>query len=396
MTIRKALFWVHLAAGLAAGLVIAIMCVTGAALAFEDQLVAWAERDARLIPHPAAGAARLTPEAMQDAFARAVPGKRPESITFNVDPRAAVIFDVGRREIYYLNPYDGTVRQPASHAMRELMDRLTDWHRALGRPRESRETARMVTGACNAAFLFLAVSGVVLWWPRKWRTKGLKRSLWFLRGVSGRARDWNWHNVTGFWLLPALITLSASGVVLSYRGVNDWVFRLAGDSPSAPRGSRPEQRTPPLVAPPAPDAPPLDVTSLLATAQRQFPRWNTITLYLDQRGPATGDARRLPAFLGIRSGNAWPRTATTNLTLDPFTGAVRRIDDFRDQSPGRRARTWIRFLHTGEALGVGGQVVAGVACLGGVLLVCTGFALAWRRFRGEKKIAPESGPSGLG
>ena len=44
---RQTVFWIHLVAGLISGLVIAIMCFTGTALAFEKELVAFAERDAR-------------------------------------------------------------------------------------------------------------------------------------------------------------------------------------------------------------------------------------------------------------------------------------------------------------------------------------------------------------
>ena len=50
-------------------------------------------------------------------------------------------------------------------------------------------------------------------------------------------------------------------------------------------------------------------------------------------------------------------------------------------SAGRKARTWARFLHTGEAGGVPGQILASLASLGGTLLVWTGLALVWRRFR---------------
>jgi uncharacterized iron-regulated membrane protein len=59
-------------------------------------------------------------------------------------------------------------------------------------------------------------------------------------------------------------------------------------------------------------------------------------------------------------------------------------EQFSDLSAGRRLRSWTRFLHTGEALGLTGQALAGIACLGGCFLVYTGFALAWRRFFGKR------------
>jgi len=44
----------------------------------------------------------------------------------------------------------------------------------------------------------------------------------------------------------------------------------------------------------------------------------------------------------------------------------------------------VRPVHTGEAVGVVGQMVAALASAGGVVLVWTGLALAWRRFRARK------------
>ena len=59
MTLRKFIFWLHLIAGLGAGLVIAIMSFTGTALAFEKEIIAFAERDLRHVALPTPNA---TPE----------------------------------------------------------------------------------------------------------------------------------------------------------------------------------------------------------------------------------------------------------------------------------------------------------------------------------------------
>ena len=59
--LRSVFFWLHLAAGLLCGVVIAIMAFTGAVLAFEHEIVEWAERDVRRVEAPAAGASSLSP-----------------------------------------------------------------------------------------------------------------------------------------------------------------------------------------------------------------------------------------------------------------------------------------------------------------------------------------------
>ncbi|MFP2913686.1 PepSY domain-containing protein, partial [Pyxidicoccus sp. 3LFB2] len=82
--------------------------------------------------------------------------------------------------------------------------------------------------------------------------------------------------------------------------------------------------------------------------------------------------------------------ASTQVSLDPFTGQVAKQEGYADFNSGRKLRTWLRFLHTGEALGWLGQLVAAIASLGGAVLVWTGFALAWRRFfpRRQRSTAP--------
>jgi len=72
--------------------------------------------------------------------------------------------------------------------------------------------------------------------------------------------------------------------------------------------------------------------------------------------------------------------ARSQLTLDATTGEVRQWQPYAGQSLGQRARGWMRFGHTGELFGLTGQIVAGVACAGGTVLVWTGVSLAVRRF----------------
>jgi uncharacterized iron-regulated membrane protein len=83
--------------------------------------------------------------------------------------------------------------------------------------------------------------------------------------------------------------------------------------------------------------------------------------------------------ISIDAGNGGQPHLRHNLTLDAATGAVATWAPFSSQTTGQKARSWIRFLHTGEALGLIGQTIAGLVSLTSVLMVWTGLALAWRR-----------------
>jgi uncharacterized iron-regulated membrane protein len=104
MTFRRILFWVHLVAGLIAGVSIGIMCFTGTVLAFEQELVGWAERDARRVVPPADLSARLPLESLQRKLREAQPEFRPTGVTLQNDPAAAVVFSAGRDGGVYVNP----------------------------------------------------------------------------------------------------------------------------------------------------------------------------------------------------------------------------------------------------------------------------------------------------
>lgn len=403
MSLRSVLFWVHLAAGLVAGLIIAVMSFTGAVLAFEPEIVAWAERDLRRVEAPPAPAAALPLDELLAKVRAAAPAEsKPAGVTVVRDPSAAVAVAYGREGTYYANPYTGAVTPPAATRTHDFMHLMEDWHRRLALTGDRREAGRAVTGACNAAFLVLAVTGLYLWWPRRWTARFLRPALWF-NGSAGKARDWNWHNVVGFWSLPVIIVLTATGMVISYRWASNLAFRVVGEQPPAQAGpAAPAEGEFTIERPEG--ARRLTYAAALARVQETFPSWQTITLRdgLPRRraaptpatAPAAGGGERpqaerprapRPYSATVNADDGSPAFVATQLVLNPFTGEVLGRTGYADFTPGRKIRTWLRFLHTGQAFGPVGQALAGLACLGGLVLVYTGFALSWRRFFGKHR-----------
>jgi uncharacterized iron-regulated membrane protein len=394
MSFRTIFFWLHLAAGLVCGLVIAVLCLTGTALAFEKELIAWAERDARQVAAPAPGAPRLGVDELSARLRATFPEAKPTSIVLPRDPHTAVAFPVSRTEGYHANPYTGEVRRPASFAMGRFMQWMFELHRYLGLSGESRPHGRLATGIANLSFCFLAVSGLVLWWPRSFGWRAFRPGIWFTQNLTGRARDWNWHNTVGFWCAPVLILLTLTALPISFRWAAELTYTLTG-TPLPPSGPQSSGAPPPAAVVPAAaaDARPVSRDALIETVQRTLPAWQTVTFRFAHNPDA---AKPQPASFTVREAGTWPRTATTTVQLDPFTGALLQRDGYDGLSPARKVRAWSRYLHTGEALGGWAQFIAAVACLGGCVLAYTGFALAWRRFFGRMKNHSDTEPSALG
>jgi uncharacterized iron-regulated membrane protein len=103
-----------------------------------------------------------------------------------------------------------------------------------------------------------------------------------------------------------------------------------------------------------------------------MPTWGTMTVRLATQ--PTG-----PVSFTMTDATYWNSFARSQLTLDGASGEVVRWEPYTNTSLGQRARGWVRFGHTGELGGWPGQLIAGVACVGGGFLVWTGLALALRR-----------------
>src|SRR5688572_21550599 len=213
--LRKIIFWCHLPVGVVAGLVILNMCVTGVLLTYEKQIISWADtRNYRSAP-PTAETRHLPVESLIAKAAEAR-GANPTAVTLKADPEAPAEIGFGRDAAsLFVNPYSGQVLGEGSQKVRSFFRGVTEWHRWLGAKGDNRNVARAITGACNLGFLFLVMSGFYLWWPRNWSLKSLRSVTWFRRGLPARARDFNWHNVIGFWSAVPLFIVVLSAVVIS-------------------------------------------------------------------------------------------------------------------------------------------------------------------------------------
>jgi uncharacterized iron-regulated membrane protein len=410
MTFRKVLFWSHLCAGVVGGIVILIMSITGALLTFEQTILRAVERDQRLVELPAAGVGRVSIETVLAAARSAVPDAQPMSVTFEANPRSSVAVGLGLSGTAFVNPYTGEVLGTGSTRARNFYRAVTNWHRYLAMSGDQRTLGKGITGACNAAFLVLAVSGLYLWMPRQWSWRHVAPVIWFRRGLMAKARDFNWHNSIGLWCAPVIIVLTATGMVMSYTWANNLVYTLTGSpvpappagrggpgpsaGPGAPdRGGRGGRggsggqgfrRTLPASVSPAPrsgaelrgpeprSSDTLALDALLAVAARQMPTWSTISMRVSQAGA--------PVTFSMTDGEYWNAFARSTLTLDARTGGVVRWEPYSKATLGQKARGWMRFAHTGELAGLAGEAVAGIACVGGSFLVWTGIALSLRRF----------------
>lgn len=365
MSMRKTFFWLHLIIGCAAAIFIFLMSFTGALLTYERQIIQYAE--ARDYPSVSSNVQRLTLDELSQ-IASQLEHKKSPSITLRSQANALVQVKEGRKTLAYLNPYTGEQVATPGQATKSFMRKLRAFHRWLTFDGSFNELGRWVNGVANIIFFILVLSGLYLWLPKRLNKRAFKQKLVFGKKYPNiDARDYQWHNVYGIYLAPVLAVVIASAFFFSFKWPSNALKEVV--SKEAPI----EQ----IKALPIAAAPLLSKQELFAKIINVIPEWQTMQFTLAKQ-PMDSIAFK------VDSGSGGEPQKRSTLILSTQTGELIQTLSFNDMSTYRKARSYIRFLHTGEAFGLIGQTVAGLASLFACLLVYTGSMLSWRRWQKYK------------
>jgi len=375
-SLRAVWFQLHWFVGITAGTLLAVIGLTGAIMAFEDELLDVLNPgvmtiDAEVRP-------RLQPAQLLQAAQRARPGERVVSIVLEADPGSTALVRFAappgerRGPDVRVHPYSGAVL-PALR-FEAAFNWVEELHRWLLLPRAP---GRLVLGILALCLVGLALSGLYLRWPRKpasWRTW-----LTFNTSLRGRSFLWALHAIAGTWALLAYLIVGGTGIYWSFDVVRDTVQGWAGNERRAATETKAKPREPKRAA--TPDGP-----AALDPAWNTFlahaPNWASATIRLPERG---SDAYQLT---WIAQDGPHER-ARNRMSLRSSDGALLKNESYGAQTLGQRALTTIRPLHTGSYFGLPGRVIMMLASLALPGFAITGWLLYLGRRRQQRALARE-------
>lgn len=375
--VKSAFLQVHSIIGLAISLILGLIGVTGAMLAFEDEIVASLNRDVATVA--VQSAPMLTPEQIAARLHDQGQGK-VGLMVLSSEPGAAVRVrfargEGGERASVYVNPYDGHVLSPV-HGEGFFVT-LRNLHRFLLLPGNGNGYGRIITGVAVLGLLILLISGLVLRWPR--RVRSLRTWLKPNLAMPGRAFHWSLHSVVGTWVLPVYLVILLTGLWWSFDWYKASATWLLSSKPAvatkAPGGGQDKARGK------AGDsaAPSLDRV------------WNA---FLAEEG-----SRYHVAFMQVPNGAGsvvWIRSvakdaphedARDEYRIDGVTGRVISAERYADRTTGERILAGVLYIHRGAFLGLPGRIVFMIAAALMPLFMVTGFILylSRRRLRAQSK-----------
>lgn len=365
MLLRSLLFQLHGWLGMTAGLVLAVMGVTGAMMSFEPEILRLLNRD--LIER----AADTRPSLSPIELVQRIQAQRPDaSITFLVvqtDPKQLSRVNLradGERETHFLDRTNG--RLLGEGRGRDFFDAVMRLHRWLALPGDGDGFGRQITGFAALSLVFFALSGLYLRWPRKpldWRS-------WLVLDFrrSGRNLYRMLHAVVGGWVFIFYLLSATTGLYWSYDWYRDGVQQvLVGAGATAPR--RPAGSHTP------------DMQRAWATFEQRLGghRYETLTIAVRNGGTIE--------FRGKLPGGRHDRV-TDELAVDAVTGAPLKLTPYADRPLGQALVTGVYELHRGAWFGLPGRIGVMIAALSMPLFTITGLLLYVGRRRRKRTMAP--------
>jgi uncharacterized iron-regulated membrane protein len=352
--VRKLLLRVHLWLGVAAGLFLIVLGVTGSIIAFEGDIDHWL--------HPrlwfVSGERPLDEGALLAAVEPRVAPARIGAIEMPRQANLAQRMSLSDGTSITVNPYTGAilgrVRRPTRADrilgnIHQLHLRLAFDGRAAWAP-----AGKVAVSYAGLILCILAPTGLVLWLRTKRASIKWQQASWF-------RRCFDLHLAIGIWAGFFLFVAGFTGILIGFESGEKAIYALT-------QSERPKFG-PSAKSEPAPaGAQPIGIDRAIAIGRAALP-------------PGVVDAIVLPATpksvygVIVRVPEETSGSAHTGAVIDQYTGKVLQAHNFLTDSQGYR---WIRFnrsIHTGDFGGLAGHIVMSATSLLLVAMVLTGFVI---------------------
>lgn len=374
---RKTVGKLHLWLGLASGLIVCFLGITGCILAFEREIENVtqpyrfvAERNAPV----------LKPSELQVIALKQLPGKKLHSISYQPGKSTVATFYNGKPVYYYLvfiDPYTGKVLKTRNMSD-DFFRIIIDGHFYLWLPPT---IGKPIVASATLIFVILLITGIILWWPknkaaRKQRFKVKLNAKW-------RRTNYDLHNVLGFYMSWVIIFIAFTGLVWGFEWFAKSLFWTTSGGKTATEFYMPPSDT--TAAAPVKETKAIDMI------------WQKMRV-------------ENPAYPGIVEVH-FPEDKSTSIevALNPdgntyWKADYRYFDQYtlkeievkhtygklKNASMAEKIQRMNYDIHVGAVAGLTGKIIAFLASLICASMPVTGFLIWWGRKKKTKKaLAPQ-------
>jgi uncharacterized iron-regulated membrane protein len=346
--VRKVLHTLHLWLGLISGSLLVLVALTGCMLAFEDELRYLTQHDLLYVE------AEERPQLNVEQLLQVVDPKIKLNQVRYLGADRAILVYTRDKKIVSVNPYTGAVLG-VRDMKKDVMSVILSFHRTL----LLEKTGEAIILWNVWIFLFMLVSGMVIWLPRKF--KQLRQNFSLKLKAAPKKRNYDLHRMLGFYAWGPLFIIAITGISMASGG----------------------EKGPKLKSTPGPQF----------TLSRNIYDHALAEVYHDEpydmlRVTFPADSTGV-INIGIRYQTSSFRKQS-NFLFDQYSGKLLKTEAYQDKSFGQTFFGSSYEIHTGRILGIPGKIVMFLAGLVALSLPVTGF-LVWRGKRAKSTVhGPQS------
>lgn len=340
---KKSIRKIHLWLGLASGIIVFIIAVTGCLYAFQEEIQNMAQ-EYRFVEKQ--DAPFLMPSQMERIAKKELPGKLLHAIKYNGREKAAEAifysYEPTYYDIIYLNPYDGKIQATVDQES-GFFPFILDGHFYLWLPDE---IGQVVVATATLIFLAMLISGLILWWPKN--RKAAKQRFWFKwkDGLKWKRKNYDLHNITGFYISAIALIFVITGLVWGFQWFAFSYYTIAGGEKSLVYEDPISEKKAEAIANP------LDKTWL--KMQQLYPEASSIEVH-----PPETPTSSIAANANPESGTYWK---IDYRYFDQYTLEEKNVSHIYGRFPDAKiADKLFRMnydIHTGAILGLPGKILA--------------------------------------
>ncbi|RNL85920.1 PepSY domain-containing protein [Sinomicrobium pectinilyticum] len=354
---------IHLWLGLASGLVVFIVALSGSVLVFEKELGPFF--DPAYYNVPQVSSERFPADHLIEQARNRHPDSEFTNLYVFDEPERSMLIHLtdknGERLVLSADPYSGAILKDTFYEKRFFFI-VTELHRYL----LMGNTGKAITGASCLIFVVLLISGIVLWCPVK--LKNLKPRLKIKWNASFKRVNWDIHSVFGFYSSVFLLLIALTGLIWSYRWYENLMYYIADGA------SKPVHRVKNISAKNATERKDYFYASMLRETDSLFPYHGDIRLIRDVKGVNSILVLKENLEAGIPN-------IRDMVYFDMYSGKRLKTTLYKDLSTGDKVRRLVYPIHIGSIYGYPTKILAFLVCLVAASSPITGF-LIWR---GRKK-----------
>ena len=351
---RKLLNDLHLWLGLGSGIILFLVCLSGTVLTFEKEIKSLFAEDFEV-----SGTQVMEIETLAEALQQegevssvSIPSEAGKPYEFRVKTSP----EDRRGTVFYVDQYSGEYMETKKSSLDGFFMWNFRMHRwllldsAIGRP---------IVGVATIIFFFLALSGVVLWFPKKLKWKNMKSGFKIKTSANWKRINHDLHNTLGFYACIFLVIMTLTGLFWSF----EW-YREAGSAVLGTkvfnRGGGPSFTSNENIT----EADEISLASIYRISSEELNYDGTTTISLPSGENQLYNIRKTKE-------SGWSPVTTDQLVLDR-DGSVVNKEIFSEKPLNVQIASLIKPIHTGEIFGTFSKIIYFLACLIATSLPITG------------------------